>query len=376
MGWALSEGDAETAARLGWALWMFWWFHGHHSEGRRWMETLLELDLPPNLRPRVIQVANIMAYIQGDQEAVERYSPEALELSRHVGDTLCAAYAWCGLGLAAMDRGDFERATACFEEALPLFSRSGEDGMVPVARVWLGTVARIQNDYDWAVPLFEEALVQARQRGDRLGTYSALYNLAQVALARGDYDSATRMLEEGVALSEQLGDRANLAHFLEGLAVVAGSRGEAERSARLFGAAEGLLEVVGASVYNYYQPDRSLHERTTSAARSRLGQRAFEEAWAEGKAMYFDEVAEYALGIGTSPQPSAAPKGTSYPAGLSVRELEILGLVAQGLTNAQVAERLYLSPRTVGQHLRSIYRKLGVPSRAAAAKEAVERSLI
>jgi DNA-binding CsgD family transcriptional regulator len=61
---------------------------------------------------------------------------------------------------------------------------------------------------------------------------------------------------------------------------------------------------------------------------------------------------------------------------LSAREAEVLALVADGLTNPQVAGRLYLSPRTVGQHLRSIYRKLGVPSRAAATREAVDRGLI
>jgi DNA-binding CsgD family transcriptional regulator len=56
--------------------------------------------------------------------------------------------------------------------------------------------------------------------------------------------------------------------------------------------------------------------------------------------------------------------------------LEILRLVAEGLTDSRVAQRLYVSPRTVGQHLRSIYRKLGVPTWAAATKEAVERNLI
>jgi DNA-binding CsgD family transcriptional regulator len=61
---------------------------------------------------------------------------------------------------------------------------------------------------------------------------------------------------------------------------------------------------------------------------------------------------------------------------LSAREAEVLRLVADGLTDAQAAQRLYLSPRTVGQHLRSVYKKLGVPSRAAAARRAVERGLI
>jgi hypothetical protein len=82
---------------------------------------------------------------------------------------------------------------------------------------------------------------------------------------------------------------------LEGLAVVAGMRGEAEHSARLLGAAGRLLEEAGASVYNYYKPDRSLYERTTANVRSRLGERAFGEAWAEGRAMTPERAVEYAL---------------------------------------------------------------------------------
>ena len=70
-----------------------------------------------------------------------------------------------------------------------------------------------------------------------------------------------------------------------------------------------------------------------------------------------------------------APAPAAYPAGLSAREVEVLRLVAQGLSNAQVAERLHLSPRTVDQHLRSIYNKLGVSSRSAATRFALEHQL-
>ena len=66
-------------------------------------------------------------------------------------------------------------------------------------------------------------------------------------------------------------------------------------SRRLFGAGEGLLEAVGGAVYNYYRPDRSLYERTVSATRSQLGDAAFEEAQAEGRAMTFEQAVAYAL---------------------------------------------------------------------------------
>jgi hypothetical protein len=98
-----------------------------------------------------------------------------------------------------------------------------------------------------------------------------------------------------ITLSEQIGDQANLSYFLEGLAVVAGMQGDTEHSARLLGVAERLLEEAGASVYNYYKPDRSLYERATANVRSLQGEEGFEEVRAEGRTMTFEQAVEYAL---------------------------------------------------------------------------------
>jgi tetratricopeptide (TPR) repeat protein len=167
--------------------------------------------------------------------------------------------------------------------------------MVPIARIWPGTIALIQGDHDRAVSIFEEALAIARRRGDMIATFVALYNLGQVALLRGNHGLAIRILDEGVTISEQMKDRANLSYFLEGLAVVAGVQGQVQRSARLLGAAKGLLEAVGAPVYNYYKADPSLYEHTIADVRSRLGEEGFEEAWAEGRTMSFEQAVAYAL---------------------------------------------------------------------------------
>jgi hypothetical protein len=84
--------------------------------------------------------------------------------------------------------------------------------------------------------------------------------------------------------------------------MVAGTRCQLERCARLFGVTEGLLKAVGSPVYDYYEPDPRLYERTLSTARSRLGQAAFEEAWDRGRAMSFEQAVVYALeeGNGTA----------------------------------------------------------------------------
>jgi predicted ATPase/DNA-binding XRE family transcriptional regulator len=296
MSWALSEGEAEIAARLGWALWLFWWLRGYHEEGRRWMEAALEQELPPGLRARAANVAAAMAYSQGDYQACERHCRVSMEASLRVGDVLLEGYSWIGLGLLELSRGYPAEAAPAMQEAITLLDRAGDQGMASMARVWLGTTLLIQSDGARAASMFEEGLAISRRTGDRLSANIALYNLAQVALSRGDYAGAAALFEEGIILSGQTRDVANLAYFSEGLAVATGKRGKSRRSARLFGMAEGLLKEVGATVYNYYLPDRTLYDHTRAAVLSALGEEPFETVRNEGREMAFDEAVAYALG--------------------------------------------------------------------------------
>jgi tetratricopeptide (TPR) repeat protein len=298
MGWVLDPqgGDGETAARLGWALHSFWWYHGPHSEGLQRMEAvLLRSDLSPASRAKALVVAGSMALSHGDHQRCERYCEEALELSRQVGDKLRAAWARIGLGLVAMNRTDYEGAASHLERALRSFRQEGEDYIVAFVTTFLGMLALTRGEEGKAILLFEEGLSVARRSGDRGAAFTALYNLAQVALSHGEHDRAATLFEDGVTLSEQVGDRANLAYCLEGLATVAGARGEAECCARLIGAAEGLHEAVGVPVYVYYEPYRTVYERTMTAVRSELGEEGFEAARAEGRSMTFEQAVAYAL---------------------------------------------------------------------------------
>ena len=89
--------------------------------------------------------------------------------------------------------------------------------------------------------------------------------------------------------------------------------------------------------------------------------------------MTTEQAIEYALNHSATPETVTFEK---YPAGLSVREAEVLRLVATGLTNSEVAGKLFLSSRTVDWHLGSIYRKLGLHSRAEATRFAIEHGLL
>ncbi len=128
---------------------------------------------------------------------------------------------------------------------------------------------------------------------------------------------------------------------------------------------------------------RATYGRSVTAVRVQLGKEAFAATWAQGRTMT-PEQALTAQGPATMPEevPSVPQRATTakrtpiYPAGLTAREVEILHLVAQGLTDAQIAEQLVISRRTVNWHLTSIYSKLGVSSRCAATRSAIEHQLV
>ena len=131
--------------------------------------------------------------------------------------------------------------------------------------------------------------------------------------------------------------------------------------------------------------DRADHERTVDNLRSRLGEKAFTAAWAEGQKMVLEQIMAAADELETpervtlessSPRIDQPPPGQGDAKELTPRELQVLRLVAQGLTDAQIAEQLVISYRTVNAHLTSIYRKINVSSRSAATRYAIDRKLV
>jgi non-specific serine/threonine protein kinase len=326
--------------------------------------------MPASARAQALYVAGTMACGQGDHRSAEPLLEESAALFRELGDRRGVAYALGSAAVVAITQERYERVIVYSEEATELFFEVGDKwGAAPMlgcsAVGWLN-----RGDHRRAKNLAEQGLALCRETGDRHGTCIALYTLAEVAQAARDLERARDLFEEGLIVSAELGNEAAIVHCLEGLAAIAGAEGLIVRAARLWGAAAALLEKIEA-VYTYV-PNRSLH-RSQAATRSLVDEAAWEAAWTEGRRMTAEQAVEYALERESTPKP-AAPE--SYPAGLSVREAEVLRLIARGLTDAQAAKKLFISPRTVNGHLGSIYRKLGFHSRAEATRFAVEHGLL
>jgi len=167
---------------------------------------------------------------------------------------------------------------------------------------------------------------------------------------------------------------------LKGLAEVVAVQGELPWAARLWGTAEALRDGMGMPIPPAYRAD---YERSVATVRTQLGEQAFTVTWAEGQGMTLDQVlgeqgkaAVSTLASAEQPAPPTTKSSPSYPDGLTAREVGVLRLATKGLTDAQIAEQLVISPRTVNTHLTSIYGKIQVSSRSAATRYAMEHHLV
>ena len=430
LSWGLGRGKAELGLTLAGALGTFWWLHGHLGEGRRWLEEALAKDdrrASVAARIKALPALFRLTFEQWDHDRVQAIAQEAEELSAEVetGSGLASSLRTV-MGCAAWIRGDYERARGLLEESLAFSQKVDDKEGIAAALIslaitmdGLGDPARakqlfeegivlcreagyryrlthflmnlsytllLEGEYERGAALSEEAVALCRERGYKGRSQDALDSLGWAALLQGQHERARSHFEESLKISKELGDKLTPSSSLEGMACLCAVEGEASRATRLFGAAQALLEAVGAVAFELTPEEVAWREPYLRTARSQLGEGAWGEVLAQGRAMTLEEAIEYALSekepsattpssATGQPSPSSSPL-PEHPAGLTSREVEVLGLVATGMTNAQVAQRLFLSPRTVQRHLNSVFHKLGVSSRTAATRFALEHGLV
>jgi tetratricopeptide (TPR) repeat protein len=294
LGWLIERGDTVKAARMGYLQWLFWFHRGHFAEGRRWMEAILARDPPPSARAWTLATLASLAYGSADYERATGFADASLALFRAERDELGVVLMTGVAGLIAVGQRRYERGLALLEEAASGCLEHGDRFNASIMSAYAAVVHLSRGDHAAATRLNERALRLARETGNTIGVYTALYHLASLAQLRGDLEQAARHFREALVLSAGIGDRGSTCHGLEGMAALASRAGCFVRAARVWGAAEALLES-GEPVVLTHAPDRSVVDSAMAHARAGLGQEAFEEAWAQGRALTLERAIEYAL---------------------------------------------------------------------------------
>lgn len=312
---------------------------------------------------RPMEVFGLMAWAQalslsGDAAAARAAAQSALDVGATLGgfheDT-----AYVAVATAALAAGDAEAARQACEDAWrhrtslkELFVRS----LTPMAEAALAggdlvAARRWADDTVAAVPGCYQVL--------------ALNARARVAIAQGEPQQAESDLHEAIAVAERTGGHLRLSETLECLGALAASANPAH-AVRLFGAADSMRRRHGAARFPYVQ---AAYDVGLSAARHALNENEFDSAWSEGAGLSTAEAIGYAQrGRGARGRP------TSGWESLTRSELDVVRLVSEGLSNKDIATRLFISPRTVQSHLTHVYTKLAVSSRVQLVQEAARHA--
>jgi non-specific serine/threonine protein kinase len=376
--------DAEPGLRLCIALWHFWIDRGDSGEGYSWLTRLLALESAAErtvVRAAALFVAAKLAYEGGDIPTAITLGEESLEIAREVDDPHTIHRMLTQLGHIARGRGDWLAARDFYEEALPLRRALAEPVDVAVSLACLGHVHKALRHYDAARALYEESLDLARQQGHPAEITAAQHDLGRLAHTRGHDDEAANWYADALQEAMRINHPRRTAYLLEGFATLAVATNP-ERAIQLAGASAALRRMSGSRLP---PSDQTALDNELLAARALLGDERSEAAWKAG----LELSVERAVAVALSP-PGQRPRASSVPTpgpelalppgdavdGLTAREREVVGLVARGLTNRQVAEALVVSERTAEWHVANTLGKLGLTTRAQLAVWASQRGLV
>ena len=296
---------------------------------------------------------------QGETAAARGVADAAVESAAELG-TLSAGAAAGALATAALAAGDAATAQQACEAVFQ------QPGALPAAAAML-------RPYSALAALANKDVAAARRWADDavLTTTGwwlmlALTARARVATAQGDPELAERDAHDALAIAAGMQTHLGLPDTLECLGTSVGAAGRHREAARLFGAAEAIRQRLG--VVRFKVCDAG-YQATVAAQRDLLAPDDFENAWSEGAALSVEEAIAYAQrGRGQRKRP-ASGWASSTPT-----ERDVVRLVTEGLANNAIANKLFVSPRTVQTHLTHVYSKLGLSSRVQLVQEAARHT--
>jgi predicted ATPase/DNA-binding NarL/FixJ family response regulator len=344
---------------------LYHWLTGYLNEGHRRLDQGLAADAEPTEeRARALLVKSWLSIIRGETEHIPAMLEESRAIGERLGDPTTLAFVTLYSGLAAMDQGDAETAIPLIEEAADAHRDLGNMQGLGLAYMWLCSARAYAGDIGGAIADGEEGRRLSDDLGETLHrSYIGMF-LGVAFLLRGDIGRALELAKESLRVGRLLDNPRLITINLSLLAWIADRDGQHERAARLLGVLRSYLQsshargAIGAPVSGYRHLMR-YHNRCHANVREALGDAAFVDAVERGAALGTDSAIAYAL-----EERAAEAEMTGQPSPLTVRETEVAHLVAQGMTNKEIASSLVIAQRTAEGHIEHILNKLGFNSRS------------
>ncbi|MEU0569028.1 LuxR C-terminal-related transcriptional regulator [Nonomuraea sp. NPDC005983] len=356
-------GEAWAALEIAAAMWSHRLSWTSPSEGRHWLDRALAMAPEPSARrAKALWVDAWLVLLGGDCVAAKPLLDECRELAERLDDPAQLAGAIHITGFAALIAGNFERAFTLLEEALARRRALDSRGLAWVALFQLAMAAVFMDDPRSAA-LCEDVLDTSRRENAEWCASYALWIAALDRWRRGDPETAIAMIHDAVRTKLRSHDHLGIAQCLEGLAWVLADEKNDERAAQLLGSAHTVWRSIGTSLSGLGHL-AGFHDRCEAQLRQNLGEREFAAAFQRGSELPLDHAVAYALEERTTADIEEFQPESDVASLLTNREREIAELVAQGMSNREIAETLVIAQRTAEGHVENILRKLSFTSRS------------
>jgi non-specific serine/threonine protein kinase len=353
--------EAGAALPIATSLRLYWFARGLISEGREWLDRALAQQPQPTAeRARALYAASMLAGQQNDFPAASAFVAEGYQVTERLGDAATRALFTLASGYLAGYRGDLHRSVALLDAVLDTFRA---DHNVPQLLETLFALAMASGglgDATRALACHEEMLAITEPRGEVWHRSLSLWAYGLVERLQGHLQRAAELVRESLRLKRPLDDLLGFAWCLEALAWIAVGEQDPRCAATLLGAAEELWRAIGWFPVGGRHRLVGYHDECEQRARRALGEQAFQTAFQHGVGLSLADAIGYALN--EKPEP-ARPPATAKKTALTRREQEVAELVAEGLTNRQIAARLVISQRTAETHVENSLAKLGFTTR-------------
>ena len=366
--WSLrAPGQDTVGLRMTVLLRTYWLMTGMFTEGRSWHERAMTAGTGTPDNAWAAYGAGILAVQQGDLAEGFTLLERAAGLAAELRDTDLGAHLTDAQGIVAFYAGDLETAAARHEEALAVYGQIGfSDAFALSGYGRLASVCLLNLDVTRAIELCEEYLRHCDEAGEQWGRGTALWVRGGARWLSGEHAAAIADALAALDIKQRLGDLHTMTMCFDLLAVCAAALGEFERAAVLYGAGDTFWKILNAPIR--MGPGYSNIRRSAGdTALEHLGEERYQAAYRHGLSLSLAE----AIAVARDERP-AVPEDVKMVKPLTRREKEIGRLVAEGLGNREIAERLYLSKRTVDSHLEHIFAKLGFSSRTQLANWILE----
>jgi predicted ATPase/DNA-binding CsgD family transcriptional regulator len=356
-----SEDRAELGLRLASGLWEYWHIRGRLDEGARWLEDALNrTSEPAAARAGAVNGLGVIEMLRGKLDHGLDLFRQSVEEYARLGDLRGQSRALTHYGNGLALTGDASGAARVFAEAKTAAARSGDDWYIAFALYLASWAASIHGDTSLMRSQAQECCRLFASKGDRRGVAYALNSLADALIRDGQAEQAMPKLRDSIAIFDALPERWGLLVAMDVLAEATAALGDWSRFATVLGIIGSLSERIGGQLFPHQV---AALERLAALAAAELGA-AFAPARQAGEAIGRSDGIAAALWPDQSGP--AACAGAQRPP-LTRRESEIADLITEGMTNRQIASRLFISERTADTHVGRILAKLGCTSRAQVA---------